>query len=410
MCRLDVAGGFLSPRDAAYANLYAQVVLDSLNTFAYPAEQAGLHYDIDVTPTGFLITVAGYNDKQPLLLKHILDALAHVDATPAKVADYREELRRSWQNFVAERPYEQAMATLSHVMLAGGWPPAQLADALDDVTNVNLDAWRESHLASFDALVLTHGNVARAEATSVGEIVAKALPLHSIVATTDAVARLPIGDFTYPLTIDNDDAAMVLYMQGGNESFAERALFGLTSQILRSPFYNDLRTDQQLGYAVLVTPSVLRRVPGIVFVVQSPVASPAALLAASQTFLTRYRAAVAAMPADEFNAYKQGLIGRLLEKDKNLADRSVRYWTDLDVGFTNFDSREQIAAEIAKIDQTGFAQFYDRLLELAQRQRLVIYNHGKFTEIPAGTAITDVSAFRQSAGYFETAAGSATGK
>jgi insulysin len=160
----------------------------------------------------------------------------------------------------------------------------------------------------------------------------------------------------------------------------------------------------------LVTPSVLRRVPGIVFVVQSPVASPAALLAASQTFLTRYRGAVAAMPTDEFDAYKQGLIGRLLEKDKNLADRSVRYWSDLDVGFTNFDSREQIAAEIAKIDQAGFARFYDRLLELAQRQRLVIYNHGKFTEIPAGTAITDVSAFRQTAGYFETAGGSATGK
>ncbi len=122
--RLDVAGGFLSARDAAYASLYARVVLDSLNTFAYPAQQAGLLYDIDVTPTGYLVTVAGYNDKQPLLLKRVLDALAKVDATPAKVADYREELRRGWQNFVAERPYEQAIATLSHVMLAGGWPPA----------------------------------------------------------------------------------------------------------------------------------------------------------------------------------------------------------------------------------------------------------------------------------------------
>ncbi len=408
--RLDVAGGFMSPRDAAYASLYARLVLDSLNTFAYPAQQAGLSYDIDVAPTGFLITVAGYNDKQPLLLKRVLDALAHVDATQEKVANYREELRRAWQNFVAERPYEQAMATLSHVMLAGGWPPAQLADALDDATNESLHAWRESHLASFDALVFVHGNVTRAQATGIGEIVATALPLNSIVAATDAVARLPVGDFTYPLTIDNDDAAMLLYMQGGNESFAERALFGLTSQVLRSPFYNDLRTDQQLGYAVLVTPSVLRRVPGVVFVVQSPVASAAALLAASQTFLTRYQAAVAAMPADEFNAYKQGLIGRLLEKDKNLADRSVRYWSDLDVGFTNFDSREQIAAEIAKIDQARFAQFYDRLLELTQQQRLVIYSRGKFTESPAGSAITDVAAFRQAAGFFETAADSPTGK
>ncbi len=116
------------------------------------------------------------------------------------------------------------------------------------------------------------------------------------------------------------------------------------------------------------------------------------------------------MPADEFDAYKQGLIGRLLEKDKNLVDRSVRYWTDLDVGFTNFDSRERIAAEIAKIDQAAFMQFYDRLLGLVERQRLVIYADGKFTDVPAGTAITDVAAFRQSSGYFGDGATSATGQ
>ncbi len=137
-CRLDVAGGFLSPPDSAYANLYARwCSMRSIHSRIRPSKRV-CSYDIDVTPTGFLITVSGYNDKQPLLLKHILDVFAHVDPSPAKVADYREELRRSWQNFVAERPYEQAMASLSHVMLAGGWPPAQLADALDDVTPVSL--------------------------------------------------------------------------------------------------------------------------------------------------------------------------------------------------------------------------------------------------------------------------------
>ncbi len=192
---------------------------------------------------------------------------------------------------------------------------------------------------------------------------------------------------------------MVMYLQGANESFAERALFGLTSQVLRSPYYNELRTEQQLGYVVLVTPSVLRRVPGIAFVVQSPVAGAGKVLDVSQTFLTQYRRTLAEMSADEFTAYKQGLISRLRERDKNLVDRSLRFWSDLDVGFTTFDSREQIAQQIEQIDQAQLLAFYDRLLELAQKQRLVIYSRGKFDAVPPGTPIGDVGAFRQSAGF-----------
>ena len=400
--RLDVPGGFRTPADAAYANLYGRLVLDALNTFAYPAQVAGLNYDIDVQSNGFLITVSGYDDKQPLLLSRILDVFANIAPSQQKVADYREELRRSWQNFVAGRPYEQALASLSQVMIAGGWPPAQLSDALADVTPERLAAWRRDRLNHYGALLLMHGNVTSEEAAHVARIVKSTLNLESVDTQSSTVARLPAGDFTYPLTIDNADSAMVMYLQGANESFAERALFGLTSQVLRSPYYNDLRTERQLGYVVLVTPSVLRRVPGIAFIVQSPVAGPNKVLDVSQSFLSQFRGALAAMSAEEFAAYKNGLIGRLRERDKNLNDRSLRYWSDLDVGFTSFDSREQIAQQIELIDQPRLVAFYDHLSELAQKHRLVIYSRGKFDDVPPGTAITDVGTFRESAGFVPT--------
>ncbi len=405
--RLDVPGGLRSPKDSAYANLYARLVLDALNAFAYPAQLAGLSYDIGVQSSGFLITLSGYDDKQPLLLQRILNVFATLQPSAAKVADYREELRRSWGNFVDERPYEQALASLSHVMIAGGWPPPQMADALSDVTPSSLATWRQTHLAHYAALVMMHGNVDRHEADGVAHIIRTTLHLGPVGPATGIVARLPIGQITYPLTIANDDAAMVMYLQGANESFEERALFGLASQVLRSPYYNDLRTQQQLGYAVVVTPSVLRRTPGVAFVIQSPVAGPGKLLSATETFLTRYRATLAAMSADELDAYKQGLISRLREKDKNLVDRSQRYWSDLDVGFTTFDSREQIATQIEKIGQTQLLAFYDHLLDLEQHQRLVIYSLGKFKDPPPGTAITDVAAFRAAAGFVPAADGAA---
>jgi insulysin len=405
--QLNVAGGFLTPVDSAYASLYARLVLDALNTFAYPAGLAGLNYDVSAQASGFLLTVTGYDDKQPLLLDRILNVFGHIEPTPEKVAIYREELRRSWLNFAAGRPFEQGMASLSDVMLAGNWPPATLVDAVDSVTPASLAAWRAERLARFGALVLLHGNVDAAQAEAVSRSVESHVKLVPLPPNGDTVARLPADDFTFRLEIDNDDAAMTMYLQGADESFQERALFGLMGQMLRTPYFNDLRTEQQLGYAVFVTPSVLRRTPGLAFVVQSPVAGAKALVQATEKFLNDYRAVLADMPAAEFNDYKQGLIGRLLESDKNLGERSMRYWSDLDLGYTSFDSRIQIAAAVEAIDHPMLVAFYDRLLALEAKQRLIIYNRGRFDEEPSGKTIDDVGAFRAAAGPFSSNAGAA---
>ena len=401
--RLDVPGGLASPADVAYANLYAQLVLDALNTFAYPARIAGLSYGVGVQPSGFLISVSGYDDKQPLLLQRILEVFAGLQPKASKVADSRDELRRSWQNFASERPYEQALASLSHVMVAGGWPPGKLADALADVTPASLAGWRRERLDHTGALALLHGNVDAKEVAAVSQMIETTLRLEPVDVPEDDVARLPGADFTFPLTTPGDDAAMLIYIQGADRSFEERARFGLTSMILRTPYYDDLRTHQQLGYVVAVTPSVLRRTPGMSFVVQSPVAGPGRLLEATEAFLTGYRDTLASMSKDELAAYQNGLVSLLLEKDKTLADRSQRYWNDLDVGLTDFDSREQIAARVGQIDRSSLLEFYDRLLGLEKDRRLVIYGRGRFADRPPGTAIRDVGAFRRAAGFVDGA-------
>ena len=198
---------------------------------------------------------------------------------------------------------------------------------------------------------------------------------------------------------------MTLYVQGRDDSFSERALFGLTAQILRTPYFKSLRTDKQLGYAVFVTPAVMRRTPGLAFVVQSPVVGPSELLTTTTQFLREFRPQLATMSDKEFEAYKQGLIALLLERDKTLNDLSQRYWSDLDLGFTSFDSRMQIASAIRAIDKPAELAFYDRLLGLEADRRLVIYNLGKFDAAPPGKPIEDVGAFRAAAGPVANAQG-----
>ena len=216
--RLDVAGGFrFAGRRGLREPLWPPRARRAQHVrVSGPGGRAQLRHRRQ--STGFLITVSGYDDKQPLLLSRILDVFANIAPSQQKVADYREELRRSWQNFVADRPYEQAMASLSHVMVAGGWPPAQLSNAFADVTPERLAAWRRDRLNHYGALLLMHGNV---DFRGSGARGADRQDRRSIsIAWTRGRTPsrgFPAGDFTYPLTIDNADSAMVMYLQGAND-------------------------------------------------------------------------------------------------------------------------------------------------------------------------------------------------
>ena len=385
--KLAVDGGFTHPQDLAYAHLFARLVRDALNAQAYAAQLAGLGYNIKANGLGFELSVTGYNDKQHVLLDELLTAVAQLEPDPDRVVLFRDELARDWRNFSSERPFLQTYSGINHLLLSTSWPPAMLADAASNMTAEGLAAWRADRLDGFAAEMLIYGNVDAADFEAAKTTLTRRVTLRDLARFEPQVVKLTdTPPSTYPLDIDHDDAAVTLYVQGADSSFEERALFGLAAQILSSPFFTSLRTEQQLGYVVMTAPWVLRTTPGLVFIVQSPVAGPDAITASTEEFLAAFRNTVQLMTQEELDAQKQGFIARLTEKDKTLFARSRRYWADLELGFESFDSREQIAQSAAEIDKDTFLAFYDRLLQVATKHRLVLYSNGQFGGSVSGAA------------------------
>jgi secreted Zn-dependent insulinase-like peptidase len=243
--------------------------------------------------------------------------------------------------------------------------------------------------------MLIYGNVDEVDFKRATESLTRRIAVRDFSSYKPQVVKLgKAAPSTYPLEIDHDDSAVTLYVQGANDSFEERALFGLAGQILSSPYFTSLRTEQQLGYVVMAAPWVLRTTPGLVFIVQSPVAGAEAITASTESFLKDYRDTLQAMSEADLDAQKQGFISRLTEKDKTLFARSRRYWTDLELGFESFDSREQIAQSAATIDRETFLTFYDRLIQAATDHRLVLYSDGQFGGSVSGAVIDDVGSFK----------------
>ena len=76
---------------------------DALNEATYDAHLAGLDYSVSNHRTGLLVSVGGYNDKLPLLIKTVIEQLTEFNIDPARLKVMMEKVRSIMSLLVASR-------------------------------------------------------------------------------------------------------------------------------------------------------------------------------------------------------------------------------------------------------------------------------------------------------------------
>ncbi len=394
---LGVRDGFASAAELARASLYSAVVEDALTATVYPAYLAGLGYGLNANGYGFELAVSGYSDKQLELVGTVLERLTDCSVDPDRFATLRDELVRDWRNYRDERPSTQAYGALGYLLLSSRWPPEALIDALQTQDAAALAAWCQARTGDFNVLALDHGNLTEDAPWALAAALQAHLKLAAFPRYQPSVTEIS-GANSYQLDIDHQDAAMVLYLQDGDTALRTRALSALATSVLRQAYFTSLRTEQQLGYVVAVANQTIREQSGIAFLVQSPVASPAELIQRTGAFLKGELETVRTMPEAQFESFRQGVVGRLEERDRNLASRGARLWNDLDLGITTFDSRARLANAVAALGQDDLLDYLTGVVSRFESERLLVYSNGRFDEAPAaGTRLDSVSAFKSGA-------------
>ncbi|TDJ69611.1 MAG: insulinase family protein [Proteobacteria bacterium] len=400
-----------SPEHAVLTQLYVKIVNDQLNEFSYPAYLAGLTYDLYKHLRGFTVRISGYNDKQALLLSHIVEALTSPIIKPERFAIAKDELGRRLRNERREPPHRQTVSEVSRLLLKPHWTGERRLTAMQRLTVKDLEEFIPKLLSRIEVVILAHGNLYRRDALDLAKVLEEKLISKStpISVPPGQVVKLPgAKQYVRQLEIDHPDSAITIYVQGANRSYTTKAMVSLTAQVLSSPFYNDLRTDKQLGYIVFATSMPLLEVPGMVFIVQSPITDPIELETHIERFLLDYYESVARMSETDFEKHRQGLLARILEKDKRLRTRSNRYWTELDRENYNFDSRRQLADAVRLITKQEFVKFYKRFLLSENRKRIVARSTGdqhkmEFAEKERAQkyiVIRDPDSFKEGKKYF----------
>jgi secreted Zn-dependent insulinase-like peptidase len=223
------------------------------------------------------------------------------------------------------------------------------------------------------------------------------------------VVKLANGD-SYVRKVDNtqDDSAVVLYYQGPDKEFSSRARIALLVNMMGPAFFEALRTEKELGYIVFASPMSILERPGIAFVVQSPIADPAALQQHIENFIDEYGEQIAALDQSTFDQHKRAVLNSLMEADSTLDERTGRYWNELDRGHYDFDVREKLAAALNDVNLAELKASYQELLRGDEAKRLIVRAAGLRHNVAASTSgggsedsiILHAPSFRQQKGFF----------
>lgn len=195
------------------------------------------------------------------------------------------------------------------------------------------------------------------------------------------VLRLAAGEsIQYPVNVAHDDSVVAWYLQGAGDGWTDRAATALTAQIMSSGFFQQLRTEQQLGYVVGAYNFSKEEVPGILMLVQSPVADAASVAAAMQDFL---QGVEPDLDEAQFARHKVSLISDILRPDKNLAQRAEFYWQSIVQEQWDFAGRDTLAAAVDALTLEEWKTYFEDVF-LQRRRSLQVVAPGSRGTLPAG--------------------------
>ena len=353
----------LTPLTAVMAQLYRELVEDSLVEYSYDAEIAGLEYDIQNHAQGLDVTVSGYNDKMPVLLEKVLVSMRDLVITRERFDIIKERMMRGFRNFEYQEPYRQISTYSRWIVSEKGWAQHQLLEELPSVKLEDVRAFFPQILKQMHIEILAHGNLYKEDALRVADLVESSLKPRRLPPSQWPIRRsliLPPGsDYRYERTLKNADNVnhcieYVLFV-GNNLDRPLRAKLLLLAQMTDEPCFDQLRTKEQLGYVVGSGALIFSTVAAYRVLIQSE-KDCAYLEKRIDHFLTGFERAIQDMPVEEFQAHKIGLINKRLEKLKNLNQESGRFWHhitsevyDFQLGKLLLDSHVALQTEHANV-------------------------------------------------------------
>jgi insulysin len=310
--RIETPRIYDTPADMARSLLYEGAVHESLNELVYPIQEAGLDYHLSVGKKGVDLMVGGYSERISDLLRLVAGHLVRFDIDKQKFKDIKEATIRGFENRKLEQAYRRAIYFNRLIWITRQYDEGQILEALRGITLDDLERYaRDLYNQNFITGVV-YGNVTKDQVFDEVHILQTAiggLPLPEADRYQEHVEVLKPSDAVlYSGKIEDNNNAVFFRLQFGEMDFPERAKAALVGSIIRSDFYTQMRTNQQLGYLVWSFDNRVEKRLFVDMIIQSAEYGPFELKKRMEAWIRGAPAMFDSLSDEEFERYRQGEI------------------------------------------------------------------------------------------------------
>jgi coenzyme PQQ biosynthesis probable peptidase PqqF len=314
---------------AATADLQAKLQR-SLREIRDDALQAGVDVSLTTTGNQWLLKLTGLQEPMPAVLEHALKNLTQVDADSPQGEPQSPLI-----------PIRHLLKVLPEYCL----PAVAQTD----------DAKRLWTTARWDGLALGLNPQTQS---------AMGLALSRIPGVPDNQLSAPVANNARHawnhIDTHSDEHALLIFCPAASGEIADEAAWRLLAHLCQMPFYQRLRVELQLGYAVF---SALRQIhgqTGLLFGVQSPNVAPAQLLEYIQQFLDGVPMLIEQLDDAGFSQQRQSLADQFAVESLSSKDAANLLWQGKLTGHSS-DYLAQLVAAIGQLDRPTLLAAAQRL-------------------------------------------------
>lgn len=333
----------------------------SLSELSYQASVAGMNISAS-TGQGIDFSMNGYTQHLPELVNATLKSYMTFTSTQEELDQAKSWYREQLEITHNLKAFEAAMLPARRLNTIPYYEEADKLKALESITLKDISDNRREVIESAALQALVMGNLTPEQSS---EIVKSAHALLGNKGTEYWIGETLVFKQLNAVEFQNksnstDNALGELFIPVGYDRLEGHAISSVLASVIKPWFYDQLRTEEQLGYAVFAYQATMGEQSGLGFLLQSNAKAPVYLNERYQAFYQQAYERLKKMSDAEFNQYKQALITELKQPPQTFYEEVSLYRNDFYRNNIKFNEREKVLAEFNKVTLKQAIEFYEK--------------------------------------------------
>ncbi|MCT4708465.1 pitrilysin [Enterobacteriaceae bacterium H16N7] len=334
----------------------AGIALDELSN---QAAIGGISFSTNAN-SGLMVNANGYTQRLPQLFEALLKGYFSYTPTQEQLDQAKSWYAQMMDSAEKGKAYDQAIMPIQMVSQVPYFQRDERRALLPSLTLQDVINYRDALKTNAKPEFMVLGNMAPQQAKDLAHQVQSQLGTkgNEWCRNKDVLVDKQTLAMFEKAGSSTDSALAAVYVPKGYDELVSTAYSTMLGQIVQPWFYNQLRTQEQLGYAVFAFPMSVGRQWGIGFLLQSSDKQPAQLYERFKAFYPTAEQKLRTMSAEDFTQIQQGVIGEIMQAPQTLSQEASQLSKDFDRGNLAFDSRAKVVAEIKKLTPQKLADFF----------------------------------------------------